>query len=655
MPRIAQCPSCGAPVTFHSAVSVLAVCQYCRTTLVDRDGEIENLGKMAALADDRSPLRLGAEGLWKKTRFTVIGRLQLKYEQGLWSEWFLLFDNQRTGWLSEAAGEYALFFPKLASVPLPAFAELVPGGAVKLEAKSAPWTVTNVERAECVSGEGELPFRVGSGYPAPVADLRAGARMATLDYSESEDKPLLFVGQTVDFASLKWANLRAGGPLSGGPKIGARALRCAKCGAPLELRHEDILAVGCARCGAVTDAETQKLLSALKAVRQVAPRIPLGAIGKLRGEKLEAIGFMQRHMISAGSHYAWREYLFVRVNKPGYRWLTEYDGHWNVVDVVGDVGKNRGDFDLTSGGKSPRGQSRKFGNVTKAMVYRDKVFRHFQSYTAWVDFVIGEFTWRVKTGEETRLMDYIAPPLMLSKEQTKNEISWSLSEYVEPNEIAKAFGLKAALPKPRGIYANQPSPWKTHGRPAWKIALSFFAAALVLQLALRAGFSPHEYMRENFRLDQGGEPRISSPFSIARPATLRVVSEARGIENSWVELGLWLVNEQNGEARAGTTELSYYSGRDSDGYWVENGQRKTLVFRDLPAGTWRLMVEQSRDPAAKTDKFPEVSLTVAKAPAPWDNLPVFVLALLLWPLFLLWRAFSFEIRRWEESDYSTGE
>ena len=43
MGKIARCPSCGAPVEFKSVVSVLAVCDFCQSTLVRRGEELENL------------------------------------------------------------------------------------------------------------------------------------------------------------------------------------------------------------------------------------------------------------------------------------------------------------------------------------------------------------------------------------------------------------------------------------------------------------------------------------------------------------------------------------------------------------------------------------------------------------------------------------
>jgi hypothetical protein len=161
---------------------------------------------MAALVEDRSPLQLGAEGSYQGVHFALIGRIQIKYSQGYWNEWHLLFDDMRTGWLSEAGGEYVLTFAQQVQELLPKFAELKIGQRFVLA--SQPWTVSNIENAECVAGQGELPFKVGAGYPVAAVDLRNGANFATLDYSETP--PLLFVGEAVAFASLKMSNLREG-------------------------------------------------------------------------------------------------------------------------------------------------------------------------------------------------------------------------------------------------------------------------------------------------------------------------------------------------------------------------------------------------------------------------------------------------------------
>ena len=117
--KTAHCPSCGATISFQSAVSILAVCAYCKSTLIRHDLDLENIGVMAELLPDSSPIQLGTEGVYRKTRFSVAGRIQLRYGQGLWNEWYLLFDNQRGGWLGEVLGNYSVTAIVQPPQPLP--------------------------------------------------------------------------------------------------------------------------------------------------------------------------------------------------------------------------------------------------------------------------------------------------------------------------------------------------------------------------------------------------------------------------------------------------------------------------------------------------------------------------------------------------------
>ena len=67
MARSANCPSCGAQVAFRAAASIVAVCEYCRSTLLRKGADIENLGKMAELAADYlldHPVPVRATAAW---------------------------------------------------------------------------------------------------------------------------------------------------------------------------------------------------------------------------------------------------------------------------------------------------------------------------------------------------------------------------------------------------------------------------------------------------------------------------------------------------------------------------------------------------------------------------------------------------------------
>jgi hypothetical protein len=188
-----------------SAQSLLAVCSYCRASILRRDLDVEQIGVMGALIEDASPLQLGAEGVYRSTHFAVVGRLQVKWAQGGWNEWYCVLDDGRGGWLGEASGEYSMSFETTVKEPLPEWKRLEPGTTVTLG--GVAYEVTDAREAEVVGGEGELPFRVGTGWALRSADLRNDtARFATLDYSD--ETPRVYLGEAVEMATLKLRGLR---------------------------------------------------------------------------------------------------------------------------------------------------------------------------------------------------------------------------------------------------------------------------------------------------------------------------------------------------------------------------------------------------------------------------------------------------------------
>ena len=629
----ASCPSCGAPVVFKSAGSIFAVCEYCQSTLVRHDQALEDIGKMAALVEDRSPLQLGAEGSYKGVHFALIGRIQIKYSQGYWNEWYLLFDDMRTGWLSEAGGEYVLTFARHVLEALPQFAELKIGQRFVLA--SQPWTVSNIENAECVAGQGELPFKVGAGYPVAAVDLRNGANFATLDYSETP--PLLFVGEPVVFASLKMNNLREGMAIPTAT-VEAQVFRCPSCGAPMQARSKDILAVGCVTCGAVVDTADRnyKLLSQALGMRdeKYTPRLPLGSKGTLEGKPVEVIGFLVRQSKSDGIAYDWREYLLAGENGT-YRWLTEYNGHWNVVDVLSNPPTTSGIVELD--------------NVN----YGGQSFRHFSTTpVAEVIQVAGEFTWRVRRGETSRVLDYVAPPLLLSRESTSNDLNWSLGTYVAPEVIADAFKLTGRMIAPVGVFANQPNPWEEANRRVFKLFWKLALAAIVLQLFFAFIAGGRTLLRQELVLS----PQMAEDTVVTREFEVRgkprkiTVRNTTSLDNNWIGLDLMLVNKASGQAWPTTRELAYYYGSDGGESWSEGSRDDEVVFLDIPPGTYYLTVDPDLAPERPVPVRDVIE--VSSGGAGWSNFVMVMLFLIIFPLFTFMRRAAFETGRWAESDHA---
>src|SRR5204863_7197700 len=164
--------------------------------------------------------------------------------------------------------------------------------------------------------------------------------------------------------------------------------------------------------------------------------------------------------------YSWHEYLLFNPYK-GYRYLTEYNGHWNDVSPM----------------KSPPTVA------GSSVTYLGQHYKHFQTAAAKTTFVLGEFPWQVRVGETAEATDYVHPPMVISSETTEDkEVTWSIGEYTPGEDSWTAFGLEGEPPRATGIYANEPSPYKGRVLRRWGAWLLSAAARFVV--AIGVGITP---------------------------------------------------------------------------------------------------------------------------------------------------------------------
>ncbi len=633
MPFSANCPACGAPVVFKSSASFHGVCEFCRSTLVRHGGDLENLGRMADLLEDASPIKLGTEGRYKGVHFAVVGRIQLKYASGVWNEWHLLFDDMRGGWLSDAGGEYAVSFLKAPGATLPPFASLMPNDELKLA--GTDFIVTDLEEAMCIAGEGELPFAFGAGYPAQLADLRstgeAAAAFASIDYSETP--PLFFVGESLPFASFHFANLR--GEQAARPAGAVKALQCPACGGAIGIHDKAVQSVACPSCLSVLEPanESLRILQKAAAAARIEPLIPLGSVGRFFGSDWTVIGFQQRVISVDGTDYPWQEFLLHHAEE-GFRWLVESTGHWSWV--------------------SPVTRPPQYHTGLPTTIYNGEIFTRFSAGSAVTRYVIGEFTWKVKVGETWELVDFVAPSKMLSREASHSESTWSLGDYLSTDEVAAAFKLKTPLPAPVGIAMNQPNPRRESHRSVcrgfWKFAaLAVFAQLLWIfilggrtLLDQRLVFSP-----------QNDEPVTTQTFQLDGKARNVVLRHDTDLDNNWLGLTLTLVEKNSGKAWLAQTEVAYWHGSDGGESWSEGDRVKELEFRDLPPGSYYFVI----DPEISAEKPVAVAarVKVIRDQAAWSNFFFLLIFLALFPMLSRHRVQVFEAERWKDADFmSTG-
>lgn len=200
-----SCPSCGAPLRFRTKTSLFVVCSYCSSYVIRNDREIELIGKMAQLPEDLSPIQIGTSGRYDRTHFYVAGRIIYSWVDGVWNEWYLIFDDYKIAWLGEAQGEFMITYP-LEAGDLPSQSDLSLGQNFEVLGKN--FKLKDIKEVSYLGSEGELPFKAESNYRSTVYDFSCDNLFLTIEYPESHEEPFAYYGKYVELEKLNLKNIR---------------------------------------------------------------------------------------------------------------------------------------------------------------------------------------------------------------------------------------------------------------------------------------------------------------------------------------------------------------------------------------------------------------------------------------------------------------
>lgn len=416
------------------------------------------------------------------------------------------------------------------------------------------------------------------------------------------------------------------------PLVKAKSLSCPNCGAPVALRgFAHTLTAVCPNCLSVLDASSPEfqILQTFQGKERIQPKIPLGTRGTFNGTVWEVIGFQQRTVQSGEDFYSWDEYLLFNPYK-GFRYLTEYQGHWNVVRVQSRLPE----------------PARARGRAATRMDGR--TYAAFDSMKATTDYVIGEFPWQVRRGDTALCEDYISPPYMLSAEQTDEEVTWSLGEYWPGTKIWQAFRLPGSPPYAQGIFANQPSPYGGKTGSAWRTWLWLNVALFALMIVFTFLKSNREVFREAYDYLPGKSSEaafVTPTFELGGGDKNVEVGAHANIDNDWIYLSFALINDETGQTFDFAREVSYY--HDSDG--TEGSRNNSVIIPSVPGGRYYLRIEPEMSTTAPSTNY---EIFVRRDVPIYSYFWIAALLLLIPPALTTYRSFAFESRRWRESDYA---
>lgn len=327
-----------------------------------------------------------------------------------------------------------------------------------------------------------------------------------------------------------------------------RALLCPNCGAPITLRASgSTVSAVCPACTAVLDVEadeTLRLVAAAQA-RTRTPSIPIGTRGVLDGTDWEVVGYQERS-VQAGA-FPWEEFLLFNPYA-GFRFLLLDAGAWSLYVLL------RRDF---SDGV-PRG------------------YVAGETNAARTDYVLGEFYWRVRVGDEVQVREYQGKAGVLSEEWTGDERTWSEGHPLDVGVVRQAFGL-AGL-QGRAVVAR---------RRMWPAVLAACGALLVLAAV------PFGQDRDRTILD--------TSFEVS-DAVAHVVSEV-DVPGRGGTLALTAWSPFTGTAATGQVKLlpearpgmaassAYTVAVQFGGGFGDGSPPLSVTFANVPGGHYRVVAE----------------------------------------------------------------
>ena len=451
------CPGCGAGIEFGVGSSLAKVCSYCGTTVVRSDRGLENMGKVAELANTPCLIAVGDQGTLAGRPFEVLGRVQLDHGSGPWDEFYVGFDHgQSWGWLAYAEGRW-IVTTQQPGLQVPPYSTLQLQQDVHLGQQH--FRVCELKQGRMVSAEGELPSVMRPGATRVYADLMGQQdAFATIDYGEDPNQGTyeVYTGWVLPEPQLVVSQL---GPRHA-QEVDTGQIQCPSCGGDVPaLAGKRSERLGCPYCGAVSDIATRQIVAQQQQAYSQT-EIPIGSKGVFDGVEYIVIAYLRRSTVIEGVEYEWEEYL-LWAQTVGFRWLVKDEGAWSWVTPV-----NLADLDTS---QSPH-----------AIGWGGRRFTQRNQITARVKYVLGEVYWRCAVGEEATAVDYEHGGEVLSQEYSSSEVRWSHSSPVAWALLAHTFGLAGAASVQPGAVAAAAAPTPRTGRQKAFLGLGGVGLVLVM-------------------------------------------------------------------------------------------------------------------------------------------------------------------------------
>jgi hypothetical protein len=620
------CPECKRTITIKSYATNVIICPHCYAPVQKLERYLKERINLVIAKDDLTPIQIGTHGKWNDKKFEIIGRVRCVYSEGFTNNWTMLFDDDTIMMLVEDCGEFAVYekvamennvyFSRVAHMDYGAdTVELNPGKQYILERKSV---CTDME----VEGETWL-FDDNRKFNCLEVGGQGAGRYVLIETGKKD-----YITFKIHYHSLAELECKELRKLQVGAII--KEVTCTNCKATVPLYAWPFTnSYTCTVCGG---SHTLKGLDSKYSRRMPLnrnPAIPLYTRGSIRGTEYQLIGFAEKE---DDESYKWREYTLFNPTS-GYAYLSEYNGHWLFLKETANA---------------PIVKS----HNTMAFIYGNNTFRLYNQYRYSVVDCRGEFADDMFDEAKPSCREYIDPLLLWAREIDANGMYWFYGSHISKNELYDAFGKDISLPFTVGVGSVQPA--IANLNVDFNVILRSTLGVLLLVLALflfSSMFNRQEVIYENnFSLPDSTilAPIITTDVKLDKWRSNIDFEITAPVDNNWFELGIALVNKDNGKEYNVQHGVEKYSGYSDGESWSEGSNTETVMMHSVPAGNYFMRLE----PAKGTGSVSYFRLIATYDVPIWRNFFIFVLFALLPLGGLLIMVMVREGRRWQNSPFT---
>lgn len=325
-----------------------------------------------------------------------------------------------------------------------------------------------------------------------------------------------------------------------------------------------------------------------------------------------------------GSFY-WKEYTLEDA-AGNFRYLSEADGHWILLEAIQDQ------YDVSSRPRwlTHNGVKMSLYDYTDVKIYRAEGF----------------FDAEIPSTVHT--IDYIAAPYTVSIERSGGDETTFFGKHLSRATIGKAFpGFE--LPKKQGIGLVQPFPIHVNN-----LAIVLCVTTLLICITHYVVYlnrTEQTVLYEQFNLDlQNNKAFTSKSFVLEGGSAPMTIGLSSGVDNSWANVQVALVNENTNEEIYASKDIEYYHGYEDGESWTEGNQSNAFNICGVNQGKYHLVIT----PQKASEDYANHYLNIR---ATWDessmrNVWFSIIMMIVFVFVVRYGHAYFERKRWEESNYT---